>query len=180
MPLRHPAALPRLIAAMTMAWLGYGTAWLDVAAAELAPAAPTLAEAHQYFATLIAGNDVITIHESINKDGDILGYQTFPAQQYRGAACKSRITLQNGVNIDLDWTSVERSQARDGSLSILHGRDLQFTFFHMLSLEGGIVVEPANAIARLIFGIVDEVPRNRLLKAIDLVTVACRAKSKFD
>jgi hypothetical protein len=180
MPLRHAAALPRLIAATTMALLGYGAVWLNVAAAEPVPAAPTIADAHQFFAALVDGNDVITIHESINKDGDILGYRTFPAQQYRGAACRSRITLQNGVNIDLDWTAVERTQARDGSLSILHGQDLQFTFFHMLTLEGGIVVEPANAIARLIFAIVDEVPRNRLLKAIDLVTDACRAKSKFD
>ncbi len=180
MPPRRAAALPRLIATMAMALLGYGAAGLDVAAAEVFPAAPTIADAHRYFAALVASNDVITIHESIGKDGDILGYRTFPAQQYRGAACKSRITLQNGVNIDLDWGTVENSQASDGSLSILHGQDVQFTFFHMLALEGGIVVEPANAIARLIFGVVDELPRNRLLKAIDLVTVACRAKSKFD
>ena len=180
MPPRQASVLPRLIAAIAVAWLSCGTAWLDAAAAELVPAAPTIADAHQYFAALVAGNDVITIHESINKDGDIYGYETFPAQHYRGAACRSRITLQNGVNIDLDWTAVEKFQARDGSLSILHGQDVQFTFFHMLSLEGGIIVEPAHAIARLIFGIVDELPRNRLLKAIDLVTVACRAKSKFD
>lgn len=165
---------------MAMALLSYGAAWPDAAAAEAAPAAPTIADAHQYFAALVTGNDVITIHESISKDGNILGYRTFPAQQYRGTACKSRITLQNGVNIDLDWIAVEKSQAGDGSLSILHGQDVQFTFFHMLSLEGGILVEPATPIARLIFGIVDDLPRNRLLKAIDLVIAACRTKSKFD
>ena len=173
-------SLRRIVALLLIALFGSRLAGGDVLAADAVPVAPTITDAHQYFASLVAGNDVITIHESIGKDGDLLGYRTFPAQRYRGAACKSRITLQNGVNIDLDWTAVEKSRAIDGSLSILHGQEVQFTFFHMLSLEGGIVVEPANAIARLIFGIVDEVPRNRLLKAIDLVTVACRAKSKFD
>ncbi|MBV5323193.1 hypothetical protein JZU51_00185, partial [bacterium] len=74
----------------------------------------------------------------------------------------------------------EKSQFSDGSLSILHGSDIQFIFFHMVLVEGGIVVEPSNSIPRLIFGINDELSRNRLLKAIDLMSTVCRAKSKFD
>jgi len=152
----------------------------DVLAADAVPVAPTITDAHQYFASLVAGNDVITIHESIGKDGNLLGYRTFPAQRYRGAACRSRITLHNGVNIDLDWSVVEKFRSSDGSLSILHGQEVQFTSFHMLLLEGGIVVEPSTPLPRLIFGIVDELRRNRLLKAADLLASTCRAKSKFD
>jgi hypothetical protein len=165
---------------MATALIGCGAAGVDASAAEVVPAAPTIADAHQYFAALVDGKDVVAIHESFGKSGDIIGYRSFPVLQYRGSACKSRITLPNGVDITLDWTAVEKTQASDGSLSILHGQDVQFTSLHMLFLEGGVVLEPTTAVAKLIIGIVDELPRNRLLKAVDLVIVACRAKSKFD
>jgi len=33
---------------------------------------------------------------------------------------------------------------------------------------------------RLILGVIDELRRNRLLKAVDLLAAACHARSKFD
>jgi hypothetical protein len=151
-----------------------------VAAAESYPAAPTMLDAHQYFASLIAGNGVTALYETRSLNGDILGFESFPVAAYHGAACTSAVTLKNGVRIDIDWRVVGKSQFSDGSLSILQGSEIQFQFFHMLSLEGGILVEPAKPIQRLIFGISDEVSRNRLVKAIDLMSAACRSKSKFD
>ena len=163
-----------------LAVLGVLIACLNASAADTYPAAPTIRDAHQYFASLVTNNGVTAIYETRSQNGEILGYESFPADQYKNELCRSGITLENGTKIDIDWSVVEKSQLGDGTLSILHGHNIQFVFFHMLSVEGGILVEPANSIARLIFGINDELSRNRLAKAIDLVSTACRKKSKFD
>jgi hypothetical protein len=84
------------------------------------------------------------------------------------------------VKVDIDWAVSGKSQFSDGTLSILQGNEVQFRFFHMLSIEGGITVEPSTAIGRLVFGINDALSRNRLAKAIDLIVNACRSSSKFD
>jgi len=84
------------------------------------------------------------------------------------------------VKVDIDWAVSQKSQFSDGTLSILQGNEVHFRFFHMLSVEGGITVEPSTPIGRLIFGINDELSRNRLAKAIDLLANTCRSKSKFD
>lgn len=160
--------------------LGALLASLNATAANIYPAAPTIRDAHQYFASLVIGNDVTAVYETISQNGAILGYESFPADQYEGAICHSVVTLANGTRIDIDWSVVEKSQPSDGTLSILHGHNIRFSFFHMVSVAGGILVEPSNTIPRLIFGISDELSRNRLSKAFDLMSAACRSKSKFD
>jgi len=149
-------------------------------AADPAPSAPTLADAHQYFAALVSGNGVVALYETRSKGGDIMGYESFPVHEYRGAGCLSGIILNNGVRVDIDWTVIDRIQLSDGTLSILYKRDLLFQFFHMLSVEGGILVEPSNNLPKLIFGINSEISRNRLSKAFALLSSTCRSKSKFD
>ena len=163
-----------------MALLSALIACLTATAANTYPAAPTIRDAHQYFASLVVGNDVTAVYETRSQNGDILGYESFPAGQYEDAVCHSGITLENGTKIDIDWSVVEKSQLSDGTLSILQGHNIRFSFFHMVSVKGGIVVEPSNTIPRLIFGISDELSRNRLSKAFDLMSATCRAKSKFD
>ena len=155
-------------------------ACLNATAADTYPAAPTIRDAHQYFASLVSNDNVTAIYETRSQNGNILGYESFSADEYIDLVCASGITLKNGTKIDIDWSVVEKSQSSNGSLSILHGNDIQFEFFHMLSVQGGILVEPSNGIPRLIFGISDELSRNRLSKAIDLMSAACRSKSKFD
>ena len=171
---KHP------LSAFRIALLGLLIACLNATAADTYPAAPTIRDAHQYFASLVSNDNVTAIYETRSQNGNILGYQSFPADQYRDLVCNSGITLKNGTKIDIDWSVVEKSQPGNGSLSILHGHDVEFVFFHMLSVQGGILVEPSNTIPRLIFGISDELSRNRLSKAIDLMSTACRSKSKFD
>ena len=163
-----------------IALLGALIAGLNATAANTYPAAPTIRDAHQYFASLVVGNDVTAVYETRSQNGDILGYESFPADRYEDAVCHSGITLENGTKIDIDWSVVEKSQLSDGTLSILHGSTIRFSFFHMVSVEGGILVEPSNNIPRLTFGISDELSRNRLSKAFDLMSATCRSKSKFD
>ena len=165
---------------LRIALLSVLIASLNATAADTYPAAPTIGDAHRLFESLVINNNVTAIYETISRSGDILGYESFPAEEYRDLACHSGITLRNGTKIDIDWSVVEKSQISNGSLSILHGNDVQFEFFHMITVHGGILVEPANTIARLIFGISDGLSRNRLSKAIDLMSAACRLKSKFD
>lgn len=174
------SSMHRFAYIMLIALFGIGFRCPDAGAADNSPAAPTIPDAHQYFEALVSNNGATAIYETRSRNGDILGYESFPVNEYKGIACNSGITLKNGVKIDIDWTVVEKSQFSDGSLSILHGSEIQFRFFHMVSIEGGIVVESSNTIPRLIFGINDELSRNRLLKAIDLMSSTCRTKSKFD
>lgn len=165
---------------MLLALFGAGALGTAAPAAEDSPAAPTLPDAHRYFESLIAGDDVTALYETRSRKGDILGFQSFPVESYRGSACASGLTLRNGVGIQIDWTVSEKSQSGDGTLSILQGNEVQFRFFRMVSVEGGITVEPSTTIQRLVFGISEELSRNRLAKAIDLLSTACRSRSKFD
>lgn len=152
---------------------------MDAVAGDSAAAAPTIPDAHQYFGSLVSNNEVSALYETNGRNGDFLGYDSYPVHEYRGAACNSGITLKNGVKIGIDWRIVDKSQFSDGTLN-MHASDVPYKFFHMVSLEGGIVVEPSNNIPRLIFAINDELSRNRLLKAVGLLSTACRSKSKFD
>lgn len=157
-----------------------GVQSLHAATADASPVAPTIPDAHQYFESLVSANSVTALYETRNKTGEYLGYETFPVLEYKGAKCKSGVTLKNDVKVGIDWSVVERSKSSDGTLNILNGQEVQFRFFHTVSIEGGVVVEPSTPIPRLIFGINDELSRNRLLKAIELMSAACRSKSKFD
>ena len=150
-----------------------------LAAAE-PPAAPTYAEAHQYFGSLIGDSDVQALYETRSRSGQVLGFEKFPVQDYQWAACESALVLKNGVRIEIDWTVLDKALASDGSVTLLQGHNVLFPSFHMLALEGGLMVLPANGIQRLILAISDELSRNRLAKAVDLIASACRAKSKFD
>jgi hypothetical protein len=174
------SALPRRAVAILLALFAASSQGLNAATDETFPAAPTLRDAHQYFESLVAGNDVAALYETRSRNGDILGFQSFPVENYWGRSCETVLTLKNGVKVDIDWAVSGKSQFGDGTLSILQGNEVHFRFFHMLSVEGGITVEPSTTIGRLIFGINDELSRNRLAKAIDLVANACRSKSKFD
>lgn len=84
------------------------------------------------------------------------------------------------IYFEIDWTVVDKTLASDGTVALLQGHNVLFPTFHMLSLEGGIMVLPANSIQRLILAISDELSRNRLANAVDLIASACRVKSKFD
>jgi hypothetical protein len=171
----HPTVVVMLLALFMC-----GIRCLDAAAADASPVAPTIPDAHQYFESLVSGNGVTALYETRSTTGEFLGYESFPVLGYKGAKCNSGVTLKNDVKVDIDWSVVEKSKASDGTLNIFNGQEVQFRFFHMLSIEGGVVVQPSNPIPRLIFGITDELSRNRLLKAVELVSTACRSKSKFD
>jgi hypothetical protein len=116
----HTSSMLRIVSIMLIALFGIGLRCAD-AAADSSPAAPTIPDAHQYFETLVSNNSVTAIYETRSRNGDILGYESFPVHEYKGIACKSGITLKNGVKIDIDWTVVEKSQFSDGSLSISYG-----------------------------------------------------------
>lgn len=174
------SALRRLAVGLLLTLCAASSQGQNAATEETPPAAPTLGDAHQYFESLVASSNVTALYETRSRNGDILGFQSFPIQSYRGHPCETVLTLRNGVKVDIDWAVSGKSQFGDGSLSILEGNQIHFRFFHMLSVEGGITVEPSTTIGRLIFGISDELSRNRLGKAIDLVTNTCRSKSKFD
>jgi hypothetical protein len=180
MPRAHTSSMHRIAIVMLIALLGYGIRCQDAVAVDTYPAAPTIPDAHHYFKSLVSNNGVTALYETKSRSGDIVGYESFPVQEYTWVACKSGVVLKNGVKIGIDWSVVEKSQLSDGTLSILQGPNVQFIFFHMLLVEGGVVVEPSSTIPRLIFGINDELSRNRLSKAVDLLSSACRAKSKFD
>jgi len=176
----NTSSLHQMATVMLIVLLGCDLRYAEALSGDASPAAPTIADAHQYFESLISANGVAAIYETKSKNGDFLGYESFPVHDYKGVACNSKITLKNSVKIGIDWAVVDKSQTSDGTLNILHGTDVQFLFFHMVTVAGGIVVEPSIALPRLIFGINDELSRNRLLKAFDLMTTACRSKSKFD
>lgn len=170
----------RMAVLMLLALFGGGRQCLAAVAVDTFPSAPTIPEAHQYFESLVSGNSVTALYESRNKTGEFLGYASFPVLEYKGAKCNSDVMLKNSMKVGIDWTVVGKSQFSDGTLNVYNGQEVQFRFFHMVSIEGGVVVEPLNPIPRLILGINDELSRNRLLKAIALLSSACRTKSKFD
>lgn len=174
------SALTRRAVLILLALCAVSSQGLNAATEETPPSAPTLRDAHQYFKSLVVGSDVTALYETRSRNGDILGYQGFPVEDYQGRACETVLTLKNGVKVDIDWAVSKKSQFSDGTLSILQGHEVHFRFFHMLTVEGGIIVEPSATIGRLIFGINDELSRNRLANAIDLVATTCRSRSKFD
>lgn len=176
----HTSSLHRIVLGMLITLSVYGLGYQDAIARDVYPSAPTVSDAHQFFESLVSSNGVTALYETFSNGGDILGYESFPVQDYVWAACHSGVNLKNGVKIDINWAVVDKSQPGDGSLSILHGHNVQFISIHMVSVEGGITIESSNAIPKLILGINDELSRNRLSKAIDLLSSACRAKSKFD
>lgn len=177
---RLTSALPRRAVVILLALCAATSQGLNAATDETAPSAPTLRDAHQFFESLVADSNVAALYETRSRNGDILGFQSFPVEGYRGSACETVLTLKNGVKVDIDWAVSGKSQFSDGTLSILQGNEVHFRFFHMLSIEGGITVEPSTTIGRLVFGINDALSRNRLAKAIDLIVSACRSSSKFD
>ena len=179
MPKARTSAINRIVVVTLIALFAWGMRGVEAVAADPPPAAPTISDAHQYFESLVSGNDVSALYETNGRNGDFLGYDSFPVHEYWGAACNSGITLKNGVKIGIDWTVVDKTQISDGTLN-MHAPNVPYKFFHMVSLEGGLVVEPSNNIPRLTFAINDELSRNRLLKAVGLLSTACREKSKFD
>ncbi|MBV5323192.1 hypothetical protein JZU51_00180, partial [bacterium] len=99
-------SMHRFASIMLIALCGIGFRCLDAAAADSSPAAPTIPDAHQYFETLVSNNGVTAIYETRSRNGDILGYESFPVHEYKGIACNSVISLKNGVKIDIDWRVV--------------------------------------------------------------------------
>ena len=156
-------------------------AWgvLDARADEAPPSAPTLADAHGFFESLVADNQVTALYTA-SRDGEFLGYLAFPVRQYAGTGCKSEMRLANDVHISVDWSLAGKSQVSDGEMGMWRRSNVVYEFFHMLAMEGGMVAAPANNIPRLILAVTDEVSRNRLFKAVNLLASTCRAKSKFD
>lgn len=180
MPRSRTSSVYSMLVVMLIALFECGMQSHYAAAADASPVAPTIPDAHQYFESLVSGNGVTALYETRSKTGEFLGYESFPVRGYEGAKCKSGVTLKNNVKVEIDWSLVEKPKSSDGTLTILNGHEVQFRFFHIVTIEGGVVVEPSNPIPMLIFGINDEISRNRLLKAIELVSTACRSKSKFD
>lgn len=172
-PMRWIAAVPLL----SLFWCGVGC--LDVVAAETPPAAPTIQDAHQFFASIVAKNELAALYAA-KRDGEILGYIRFPVSRYRGDACSSAITLTSGEAISLDWTVVNKAQGSDGQIGMWYPQNVTYEFFYMITLEGGVVAQPSNNIPLLLLTITNQISRNRLQKAMNLLSSACRSKSKFD
>ena len=133
-----------------------------VRAADESPVAPTLQDAHRLFTALVAKNDLAALY-TVSRDGDVLGYIRFPVIRYRGDACGSTMTLTNGAVIDIDWAMVNKSQGSDGQIGMWHTPNVLYESFHMITLEGGVVAQPANNFPKLLLTSVDEISRNRLL-----------------
>jgi hypothetical protein len=168
------------IAAVTVFILfGSGIGCLSVLAAEKPPEAPTILDAHQYVESVVLNNGVAALY-TLSRDGEILGYVNFPVRKYKGVACNSAITLSSGAKIEFNWALVSEAQANDGQLGMWRNQNVIYEYFHMLTIEGGIVAIPSNNIPKLILAVNNEVSRNRLLKAINLLSSTCRGKSKFD
>jgi len=168
------------IAAVTVFILfGSGIGCLSVLAAEKPPEAPTILDAHQYVESVVLNNGVAALY-TLSRDGEILGYVNFPVRKYKGVACNSEIILSNGVNIEFNWALANEAQASDGQIGMWRNQNVIYEYFHMLTIEGGVVDLPSNNIPKLILAIKNEVSRNRLAKATNLLASTCRGKSKFD
>ena len=172
--------MPTRIAALTVFLIsGCGIGCLNALAAETPPEAPTLSDAHQFVESVVSNNGVAALY-TVSRDGDILGYVNFPVRKYKGVACDSAITLSNGVNIEFNWALANEAQASDGQIGMWRNQNVVYEYFHMLTIEGGVVAIPSNNIPKLILAVNNEVSRNRLSKAINLLASTCRGKSKFD
>jgi len=171
--------MPRIAAIAIIVIFGYGMGSLNAVAAETPPEAPTIADAHQYFESLVSRNSVAALY-TVSSDGNILGYVSFPLRKYKGSACHSEIVLSNGVEIEFNWAIVSDALASDGQIGMWRNPNVVYESFHMLAIEGGVVAMPSNNIPKLILAINDEVSRNRLAKATNLLFSVCRGKSKFD
>lgn len=158
--------------------IGYGGRCSGAPVKEI-PSAPTLQDAHDFFKSQVSKNGVAALYTA-SRDGELLGYVRFPLLNYKGEVCNSEISLSNGTSIQFDWTVVGRLEAKDGQMGMWHSNHVVYEDFHMITVEGGIVIKPANSIPKLILAINDEVTRNRLLKAMSLLSSTCRSKTKFD
>jgi len=171
--------MPSRIATVTIIILfGCGVGCLTALAAETPPEAPTISDAHQYFESLVSNNSVAALY-TVSRGRDILGYANFPLSKYKGVACNSEITLTGGAKIEFNWALVNEAQVSDGQIGMWRNPNVIYQYFHMLTIEGGVVATPSN-IPKLILAINDEISRNRLSKAINLLASVCRGKSKFD
>lgn len=171
--------LSRIAAITLIVLFGCGIGCLNVLAAEMPPEAPTISDAHQYFESLVSNNGAAALY-TVSRDRDILGYVNFPLRTYKGGACNSAVTLTSGVKIEFNWALANEVQASDGQIGMWRNPNVIYEYFHMLTIEGGVVAMPSNNIPKLILAINNEISRNRLLKAINLLSSACRGKSKFD
>lgn len=171
--------LSRIAAVKRILLFGCGMGCLTAIAAETPPEAPTILDAHQYFASVVSNNGVAALY-TVSRNRDILGYVNFPVRSYKGLTCNSEITLTNGVKIQFNWALVNEALASDGQIGMWRRPNVVYEYFHMLTIEGGVVALPSNNIPKLILAINNEISRNRLSKAIDLLSSACRGKSKFD
>lgn|SRR6185369_745639 len=157
---------------------GYGGLCFGAPAKEI-PSAPTLQDAHEFFKSQVSKNSVAALYTA-SRDGELLGYINFPLLKYKGEVCNSEIGLSNGANIKFDWTVVSRLEIKDGQMAMWNSKYVRYEDFHMITIEGGIVIKPSNSISKLILAINDEVSRNRLFKAMSLLSSTCRSKTKFD
>lgn len=171
--------MPRIAAVTKILIFGCGVGWFNAVTAEAPPEAPTISDAHQYFESLVSNNGVAALY-TVSRDGDILGYVKFPLTNYKGVACNSEITLTSGVKIEFNWAVANDAQASNGYIGIWRNPNVVYESFHMITIEGGVIAIPSNYIPKLIIAITDEVSRNRLVKAVNLLASACRGKSKFD
>jgi len=169
---------PRIANVTRILIFGCGINCLNIVAAAT-PEAPTIADAHQYFESLVTNNGVAALY-TVSRDGEILGYVNFPLRSYKGTACNSEITLSSGVKIEFNWGLANNAQVSNGQIGMWRNPNVIYEYFHMLTIEGGVVAVPSNNIPKLILAINDEVSRNRLSKAINLLASTCRGKSKFD
>lgn len=172
-------SMRRIIAITLIAIAGYGGFCYGAALKEPVPTAPSLEDAHGFFASLVSQKDVLALYTA-SKDGELLGYIGFPLLKYKGSLCTSEITLSSDTKIDFDWTVVSKLESKDGQMGMWRNQSVTYESFHMLTIEGGVTAKPSNNIPKLILAITDEVSRNRLLKATTLLSSTCRAKTKFD
>lgn len=158
--------------------MGYGGPCLGAPAKEI-PSAPTLQDAHEFFKSQVSKNSVVALYTA-SRDGELLGYISFPLLKYKGEVCNSTISLSNGASIDFDWTVVNKLEIKDGQMAMWQSNHVLYRDFHMITIEGGVVIKPSNSILKLILAINDEVSRNRMFKAMSLLSSTCRSKTKFD
>jgi len=162
---------------ISLYWCGAG--YMEVIAAEATPTAPTIEDAHVFFAGIVDNNELAALYTA-SQNGEILGYIRYPINRYEGDACNSAIALTNEITIKFDWTAVNKTEGSNGQISMWHNSNTTYEFFHMITLEGGVVALPSDNIPKLILTITDDISRNRLLKAMKLLSSSCRLKSKFD
>jgi hypothetical protein len=171
--------LSRIAAVTIVILFGCGVGCLTVQAAETPPEAPTVSDAHQYFESLVSNNAVAALY-TVSRGSDILGYANFSVTKYKGVTCNSEITLIGGAKIEFNWALANEAQSSDGQIGMWRNPNVIYEYFHMLTIQGGVVALPSSNIPKLILAINNEISRNRLSKAVNLLSSVCRGKSKFD